>query len=88
MDLRRLVRELVHDERHEVAEHDVDDRTHAGHRRSQPKASDPGFGDRSVEHAFGSELLDEAREDLERRPGLGDILADDEDHRIPPQLLR
>ena len=64
--LRRLVRELVHDERQEVAEHDVDDRAQPGHRGTDAEAGDAGLGDRRVEHALRAELLDEAREHLER----------------------
>ena len=86
--LRRLVRELVHDEREEVAEHDVDHRPQAGHRRADAEPGDPGLGDRRVEDALGAELLDEAGQHLERVPGLGDVLADDEHGRRRGAALR
>ena len=74
-------------ERQEVAEHDVDDRPHARHRGADAEAGEAGFRDRRVDDALRAELLDEAREHLERRAGLGDILADDEDARIAAHLL-
>ena len=37
--------------------------------------------------ALGSELFHEAGEHLERRAGLGDVLADHEDGRVAPELF-
>src|SRR5713226_8995521 len=88
VDLRRLVAELVHDERQKVAEHDVDDGAQARHRSADTEPRDAGLRDRRVEHALRSELLDETREHLERRSGLRDVLADDEDGRVAAQLFR
>ena len=85
--LRGLVDQLVHDQRQEVAEHDVDDRPHAGHRRADADAREACLRDRRVDHALRPELLDEPEQHLERRAGLGHVLADHEDARIAPQLL-
>ena len=38
VNLRRLVDHLIHRQRDEIAEHDVDDRPHAGHRRADADA--------------------------------------------------
>ncbi len=87
VDLRRLVRELVHDQGEEVAEHDVDDGTHAGHRGAEAEARDACLGDGRVEHTLAAELLHEPGEHLERRPCLGHVLPDHEDGRVAAKLL-
>ena len=43
MDLRRLVHDLIHDQREEVAEHDVDDGAHPGDRGAEAEAGDAGL---------------------------------------------
>ena len=79
VDLGGLVHELIHDQRQEVAEHDVDDGPHAGHRGADADAGEPGLRDRRVDDALRAELVDEPLEHLERRAGLGDVLAHQED---------
>ena len=59
----------------------------AGHRGADGDAHETGLGDRRVDDPAGSELLDQARQDLERRARLGDVLADHEDGRVAPHLL-
>ena len=81
MNLGRLIHHLVHDQPGEIAEHDVDHRTHTGHRRADADAGEAGFRDRRVEHAVGAELLHQAAEHLERRAGFGHVFAHDEDAR-------
>ena len=60
VNLRRLIDQLVHRQGDKIAEHDVDDRTHAGHRRADTDTGDAGFGDRRVDDAFGAEFFDQA----------------------------
>ena len=87
MNFGGLVDHLVHDERDEIAEHDVDDRAHAGHRRADAEAGETGFGNGRVDHAVGAELGGKAGEDFERRAGFGDVLAHQEDARIAAHFL-
>ena len=82
MDLRGLVDHLVHDDRQEVAEHDVDDRPHAGHRGADAEAGEAGFRDRRVDDAVLAELVDEAGQHLEGRARFGHVLAHQDDRRI------
>ena len=58
-----------------------------GHRGADAEAGEPGFGDRRVDDAVLAELVDEARQHLERRARLGDVLAHQDDARIAPHLL-
>ena len=87
VDLGRLVHHLVHGQRREIAEHDVDDRTHAGHRRADADAGEARFGDRRIEHALGAEFLDQPGEHLERRARFGDVFAHDEHARVAAHLF-
>ena len=82
-----LVDELVHHQRQEVAEHDVDDRPHAGHGGAHTQAGDAGLRDRRVDHSIGAELVDQAGQHLERRSRLGHVLADHEHPLVAPELL-
>ena len=82
-----LVGDLVHGQGQEIAEHDVDHRPHAGHGGADADAGKAGFGDRRVDHAGRAELLDQPAEHLERRAGLGDVFADDEDAGVAAHLL-
>ena len=82
VDLRRLVDHLIHHQRQEVAEHDVDDRAHAGHRRTDGQAGKPGLGDRRVDHALRAELLHQPLHHLEGGARFGDVLAEQHDARI------
>ena len=58
MDLGGLVDDLVHDDRQEVAEHDVDHGTQTSHRSTDTDSAEPCFGDGCVEHALGSKFFD------------------------------
>ena len=82
VNLRRLIDHLVHRQRDEVAEHDVDDRPHAGHRRADADAGDARFGNRRVDHALRAEFFHQPGKNFERRARFGDIFADDEHGRI------
>ncbi len=88
MDLCGLVDDLIHDERQEIAEHDVDDRTQTGHRRADAEAREARLGDRGVDDALRSELLDQPLHDLERGARFGDIFAKQDDPRVAAHFLR
>src|SRR5439155_15114545 len=83
-----LIDHLIHRQRDEVAEHHVDDRTHARHRGADADAGVARLGDRRVDDPLGAELLDEPREGLERVAGLGHVFADEEHARVAPHHLR
>jgi hypothetical protein len=87
MDLRRLVDHLIHHQCQEVAEHDVHDGAHAGHRRADGQPGEPRLGNRRVDDALGAELLDKPLDHLEGRARFGDILAEQHDARIAPHLF-
>jgi hypothetical protein len=50
MDFGGLIHHLIHRQGEEVAEHDVDDRAHAGHRGAYPYTRETGFGDGRVDY--------------------------------------
>ena len=85
--LRRLVDEAVHREREEVAEHDLDDRSQAVHRRAERGARERQLGDRRVEDALGAVLVVEARGRGEDPPGDGDVLAEEDHALVGGELL-
>ena len=57
--LGRLIAELVHDQKQEVAEHQVHHRAASGHGGPDGDAHETGFGDRRVDDARGAEFLDQ-----------------------------
>ena len=77
-----LVHHLVHGEGDEVAEHNVDYGTQAGHGGADRDAGESGFGNGSIDDALGAEFFHQAGENFERRSGFGDVFADDADARI------
>jgi hypothetical protein len=87
MDFGGLVHHLVHGQRDEVAEHDVDHRTHSGHRRAHGKPGEARFGNRRIEHALFAELFEQAGKHLERRAGFGHILAQNADAFVAAHLF-
>ena len=88
MDLRRLIGELVHHERQEVAEHDVHDGAQSGHRGADAEAGESRLRDRRVDDPLRSEFLHQPCEHFERGAGLGHVLAEQHDAIVPPHLLR
>ena len=82
-----LVHHLIHGQREEVAEHDVDDRAQAGHGRADADSGEAGFGDRRVEHALGAEFFHEAGEHFEWRSRFGDVFAENADARVAAHLF-
>ena len=87
MDLGGLVDHLVHDDRQEVAEHDVDDRPHAGHRRADADAAEPGLRNRRIDDAVLAEFVDQPHQHLERRPRFRDVFAHEDDARVAAHFL-
>ena len=87
MNLGGLIHHLVHREGQEVAEHDVDHRAHAGHRRADTYAGETSFGDGRIDDAVGAEFFDESGEDFERCAGLRDVFAEDADAGIAAHLF-
>ena len=85
--LRRLVDEAVHRERQEVAEHDLDDRPEAVHRRAERRARERQLGDRRVEDALRAVLVVEARRRREDAAGDGDVLAEEDHALVGGELL-
>jgi hypothetical protein len=75
------------DDGREIAEHDVDNRPHPGHRRADAKSTEARFGDRRVDDAVFAELVDQAGEYLEGGARFGDIFAHQDDARIAPHFL-
>jgi hypothetical protein len=87
VDLGGLIHHLVHDQRAEVSEHDVDYGTQSRHRGANPDSGKSRFRNGSIDHAIGSKLLNHPIQDLERCASLGDILAHDEHAGIPPHFF-
>ena len=87
VDFGGLIHHLVHGEADEIAEHDVDHRTHAGHRGAHGDAGESGFGNRRVEHALGAEFFHQAGENFERSARFGDVFAHNEDARVAAHLF-
>ena len=87
VNLRGLVDHLIHGQRNKIAEHDVDHRPHAGHRRADADTGNAGFRNRRVDDALGAELFHQPGQNFERRARLGDIFADDKHRRIAPHFF-
>ncbi len=87
VNLRRLIDHLVHRQGDKIAEHDVDHRAHAGHRRADADAGDARFRNRRIDHTLGAEFLHQPRENFERRAGFRNVFADDKNRRIPAHLF-
>ena len=79
--LRHLVDDAVHDERQEVAEHDLDDGPQAVDGGAERGPGERELRDRRVEDALGAVLLVQARRHREHAAGDGDVLAE-EDHPV------
>ncbi len=60
MNFRRLVYELVHDQRDKIAKHDIDDGAHTCHRPSHAQPGDSGLRNGAINHSRGTKLLNQA----------------------------
>ena len=88
VDLGCLVGHLVHGEGDEISEHDVNHGAKAGHRGAHGQAGEAGFGNRCINHALGTELFYQPRQNFERRARLSHILAENTDTRIAAHFFR
>ena len=79
--LRRLVDDLLHRERGEVGELELEDRAQAGQRRADRDAGAAELGDRRVHHPVRAEAVDEIAGHLEGAAVDADVLAH-QDHPL------
>jgi hypothetical protein len=86
-ELRCLIHEAVHRQRHEVAEHDLDDGPQAGDRGTERRAGHRELRDGRVEDALHAVLLVQPRGRHEHAAGERDILAEEDDRRVSLDLL-
>ncbi len=84
----RLVHHLVHGQPDKIAEHDIDHRPHACHRRAHRQPGKSGFRDGRIDHPFGPELFHQAGEYLEGRARFGHVFAHHEDAIVAAHLFR
>src|SRR5438105_8816489 len=82
-----MVDDLVHDERDEVRDLELDDGPAADQRRPDAGAGLGCLRDWGVDDALRSEAVHQPGGDLEEAAHLGDVLADDEHGRIALHLL-
>ena len=82
VDLGRLIDQLVHDQRDEIAEHHLEDRPLPGHGGADRDAECAGFRDRRIDHALGAELREQPIGLLEHAAGGADILAHQDDRVV------
>ena len=85
--LRQLVDDGVACGWQEIAEHDLDDRSHPSHCHSESDPDEAVLADRRVADPLATELLREALVRLEHAAGRRDVLADQDDRRIRIQLV-
>ena len=85
--LRHLVDDAVHDERQEVAEHDLDHRAQPRDGRAERGAGQGELRDRRVEDPVGAVLLVQARRDREDAAGDRDVLAEEDDSVVGCERL-
>ena len=76
--LRRLIDDLLHGERGEVGELELEDRPHTGHRSAHCDARATELGDRRVHHAIGTEALHQIARHLKSAAINADILTHEE----------
>src|SRR3954454_14001335 len=86
-ELRGLVDERVHRQRHEVPEHDLEHGPQPGDRRAVGGAGERQLGDRRVEDAVGAEALLQAARYGEHAPGQRDVLAEEDHALVALELL-
>ena len=87
MHLRSLVHDLIHRQRDEITEHDVDYGTHAGHGTPHSQSGNTCFRDRCINHTRGPKLFDQSYKHLESSAGFGHIFAHDENTWITTHFL-
>ena len=88
MHLGGLIHQLVHCQRQEIAEHDVDNRSQTRHRRSHSHPREARFRDRRVHHSLSAEFLHQTRQHFERRSRFRDVFPKNAHARIAAHLFR
>ena len=86
-DLRGLVDDLVHADRHEIRVHDLGDCRASGHRDAERNADDGCLGDRRLEDAR-AETLAHSQVDAEGAAAGQQVFADDDHSRLPLHFFR
>src|SRR5215472_102749 len=87
MRLGQQVNDLVKGASDEVHELKLGHRTHSGEGCAEASVHDGHLGDRSIDHAFGSEAIDEAVGDLESAAVDADVFSDAKDGGIALHLF-
>src|SRR5438552_5284430 len=87
MNFGGLINHLVHGQRDEIAEHDVDDGSKPGHGCPDSNASKASFGNWSIHYPLGAKFLHQTGENFERRARLRHIFADDADTRVAAHIF-
>ncbi len=85
--LRRRVDDLVDGQEGEVEGHELDDGPQPRHRRAHAQPREAELADRRVHDALVAELVEQALGHLVGAVVLGDLLAHEEDVRVPLHLL-
>ena len=88
IDLGRLIDQLVHDQRDEIAEHHLEHRPLPGHGGANRDAEGAGFRDRRIDHALAAELREQPFGLLEHAAGGADVLAHHDDRVIDGAFRR
>ena len=81
------VHDMVDRLHREVEGHELDDRAEAAHRRARAKPGEAIFGDRRIDDALCSELVEQSLRDLVSALVLGDLLAHHEHAVIAAHFL-
>src|SRR5215469_18207432 len=87
MRLGQQVNDLVEGASDEVHKLKLGHRTHSGEGRAEASVHNGHLGDRSIDHAFGSEAIDEAVGDLESAAVDTDVFSDAKDGGIALHLF-
>src|SRR5215210_9057116 len=88
VDLGHVVVDLVHANAKKVYEHQLDDRPHALHGRSDPGPDEGRLRYRRVHDSVGTEPFEQAGRRAEDAAQASDVLAHEEDRVVALHLLR
>src|SRR5688572_27584154 len=87
MDLRRLIRNLIHNESAKIAEHNVHDVAHACHCSADSQTRNARFRDGCVKDALRAELFNETGQYLEGCSRFGNVLTQHEHSWVAAQFF-
>ena len=71
-----LVHHLIHGQRQEIAEHDVDHGSQARHRSAHANSGKASFGNWRIDYSFGAEFFYQPGKHFERGSCLGHVFAE------------